>query len=107
MALETEEIGAGVIQVLWLFESFHYFDLDKQRLSLLNFVDLIQDLDQQRETLTRTRDRLMDTDLELGRSRRILRSMYMVALTNKLVLILIILLELGILAGLVYYKFFS
>lgn len=79
VALESEEIGTGVIQ----------------------------ELSQQREVLVRTRDRLTDTDAELGRSRRILRSMSRVALTNKLVLIGIILLEMCILAGLVYYKFFS
>ena len=78
VALETEEIGTGVIQ----------------------------ELDTQREALTRTRDRLMETDMELSRSRRILRSMARVALTNKLVLILIIIAELGILGGLIYYKFF-
>ncbi|KAK4022078.1 hypothetical protein OUZ56_007565 [Daphnia magna] len=79
VALESEEIGTGVIQ----------------------------ELSQQREVLVRTRDRLTVTDAELGRSRRILRSMSRVALTNKLVLICIILLEICILAGLVYYKFFS
>lgn len=79
VALETEEIGTGVIQ----------------------------DLSQQREVLVRTRERLTDTDVELGRSRRILKSMSWVSLTNKLVLIVIIVLELAILAGLVYYKFFS
>lgn len=79
VALETEEIGTGVIQ----------------------------DLGQQREVLVRTRDRLTETDVELGRSRRILRSMYREAIKNKLILIVIILLEIGILAGLVYYKFFS
>ena len=79
VALESEEIGTGVVQ----------------------------ELSQQREVLVRTRDRLTDTDAELGRSRRILKSMSRVALTNKLVLIVIILLEISILAGLIYYKFFS
>lgn len=79
VALESEQIGTGVVQ----------------------------ELSQQREVLVRTRDRLAETDQELSRSRRILRSMSRVALTNKLVLIVIIILELGILAGLVYYKFFS
>lgn len=79
VALESEEIGTGVVE----------------------------ELSQQRETLIRTRERLTDTDAELGRSRRILKSMSRVALTNKLVLIVIILLELCILAGLIYYKFFS
>lgn len=78
VALESEEIGTGVVQ----------------------------ELSSQREVLVRTRDRLTDTDAELGRSRRILKSMSRVALTNKLVLIVIIVLEMFILAGLVYYKFF-
>lgn len=79
VALESEEIGTGVVE----------------------------ELSQQRETLIRTRERLTDTDDELGRSRRILKAMSRVAMTNKLVLIVIILLELCILAGLIYYKFFS
>lgn len=78
VAIETEEIGAGVIQ----------------------------ELGTQREVLTRTHQRLGDTDAELSRSRRILRSMARVALTNKLVLVLIILCELAVLVGLIYYKFF-
>lgn len=79
VALETEEVGTGVIR----------------------------ELGEQREALIRTRDRLGDTDVELGRSRRILNSMYRVAITNKLVLIVIIILEIAILLGLIYYKFFS
>ena len=79
VAIETEEVGTGVIQ----------------------------ELGQQREALTRTRDRLTDTDTELTRSRRILQSMQRVGLTNKLVLIAIILLEIAILAGLIYYKFIA
>lgn len=79
IALETEEIGTGVIQ----------------------------ELGQQRDVLTRTRERLTDTDVELGRSRRILQMMYRGTITNKLILALIIFLEVGILGGLIYYKFFS
>jgi len=79
IALETEEIGTGVIG----------------------------ELGQQREVLVRTRERLMDTDIELGKSRRILGSMYRVAISNKLILVLIIFTEAAILAGLIYYKFFS
>lgn len=79
VALESEEIGTGVVQ----------------------------ELSQQREALLQTRERLTDTDAELGRSRRILKSMARVALTNKLVLMVIILLEICILTGLIYYKFFS
>jgi len=79
IALETEEIGTGVIQ----------------------------ELSQQREVLDRTRERLTDTDVELGRSRRILQMMYRGSIANKFILVLIIFLEVGILAGLIYYKFFS
>lgn len=79
VALETEEIGTSVIG----------------------------ELGTQRETLTRARERLVDTDMELGRSRRILTSLYRGAITNKVILIVVILLELAILSGLVYYKFFS
>ena len=49
--------------------------------------------------------RLVETDVELGRSRRILRKMYLNVFTNKIVLILIIVLEICILAGLLYWKF--
>ena len=49
--------------------------------------------------------RLVETDLELGRSRRILRKMYLNVFTNKIVLILIIVIEICILGGLLYWKF--
>ena len=49
--------------------------------------------------------RLVETDVELGRSRRILRKMYLNVFTNKIVLILIIVIEICILGGLLYWKF--
>ena len=49
--------------------------------------------------------RLVETDVELGRSRRILRKMYLNVFTNKIVLVLIIVIEICILAGLLYWKF--
>merc|ERR1712203_1155047 len=67
--------------------------------------DIIGDLGTQRETLERTRNRLVETDVELGRSRRIIRKMYLNVFTNKIVLILIIIIEICILAGLLYWKF--
>ena len=40
--------------------------------------------------------RLVETDVELGRSRRILKKMYLNVFTNKIVLILIIVIEICI-----------
>ncbi|XP_076441592.1 vesicle transport through interaction with t-SNAREs homolog 1B-like [Babylonia areolata] len=70
-------------------------------------VEIIDELDTQRETLLRTKDKLTDTDQNLGRSRKILKTMARRMMTNKLILAVIILVELAILGGLVYWKFFS
>ncbi|GFO27430.1 vesicle transport through interaction with t-snares homolog 1b-like [Plakobranchus ocellatus] len=70
-------------------------------------VEIIDELGQQRETILRTRDRLEETDVNLGRSRGILKSMARRMATDKLILALIILVELAILGGLTYWKFFS
>ncbi|CAG0881833.1 unnamed protein product [Darwinula stevensoni] len=69
--------------------------------------EVIADLGEQREALLRARNRLRDTDTDLGKTRRILRSMYWNVISNKLFLIVIILMEIFILVGLVYWKFFS
>ncbi|XP_066973569.1 LOW QUALITY PROTEIN: vesicle transport through interaction with t-SNAREs homolog 1B [Macrobrachium rosenbergii] len=69
--------------------------------------EVLGELGTQRETLTRTRDRLVDTDAELSRSRKIIRAMSRNVLYNRILLIIIILLEMGILGGLVYWKFFT
>ncbi|XP_045162032.1 vesicle transport through interaction with t-SNAREs homolog 1B-like [Mercenaria mercenaria] len=69
--------------------------------------ETLVELGRQREVLTRTKDRLHDTDANLGKSRKILKTMAMRMMTNKMILIVIILLELGILGGVVYWKFFS
>ena len=69
--------------------------------------EIISDLGTQREALERTRTRLIDTDAELGRSRKIIRKMYLNVFTNKIVLVCIIFLELGILGGVVYWRFFK
>ncbi|CAG0917269.1 unnamed protein product [Notodromas monacha] len=66
--------------------------------------DVVVDLGEQREALTRTRNRLRDADDELSKTRRILRRMAWHALENKILLICIIALELIIIAGMVYYK---
>lgn len=78
VAIETEEIGTGIVS----------------------------EMGEQREALQRAQDRLRGTDANLSRSRKILKSMYVRVMTNKLILVFIILIELGILAGVVYWKFF-
>jgi vesicle transport through interaction with t-SNAREs protein 1 len=67
--------------------------------------EVVGDLGTQRETLQRTKTRLVDTDVEISRSRKILRSMYMNVIYNKLILIGIIILEVIILVFLLYWKF--
>uniref|UniRef100_A0A4W5R3H4 Vesicle transport through interaction with t-SNAREs 1B n=1 Tax=Hucho hucho TaxID=62062 RepID=A0A4W5R3H4_9TELE len=69
-------------------------------------VDIIEELGEQREQLDRTRDRLVNTGENLSRSRKILRAMSRRLMTNKLLLSAIILMELAILGGVVYLKFF-
>ncbi|KAL8169570.1 UNVERIFIED_CONTAM: hypothetical protein K2H54_052566 [Gekko kuhli] len=69
--------------------------------------DIIEELGEQREQLERTKSRLVNTNENLSKSRKILRSMSRRLMTNKLLLSIIIILELAILAGIVYYKFFS
>uniref|UniRef100_A0A4W6FD45 Vesicle transport through interaction with t-SNAREs 1B n=1 Tax=Lates calcarifer TaxID=8187 RepID=A0A4W6FD45_LATCA len=68
--------------------------------------DVIEELGQQREQLDRSRNRLVNTGENLSRSRKILRSMSRRLVTNKLLLAVIILMELGILGAVVYLKFF-
>ncbi|XP_038621374.1 vesicle transport through interaction with t-SNAREs homolog 1B isoform X2 [Tachyglossus aculeatus] len=67
--------------------------------------DIIEELGDQRDQLERTKSRLVNTSENLSRSRKILRSMSRRVTTNKLLLSMVILLELAILGGLVYYKF--
>ncbi|GFS56481.1 vesicle transport through interaction with t-SNAREs homolog 1B [Nephila pilipes] len=68
-------------------------------------IAVVDELGTQRESLIRTKERLVDTDSNLTRSRKILRSMYRRVMTNKLILIVIIILEIAILCGIVYYRF--
>ncbi|XP_048456110.1 vesicle transport through interaction with t-SNAREs homolog 1B [Rhincodon typus] len=68
--------------------------------------DIIEELGGQREQLERSKDRLINTGDNLSRSRKILRSMSRRVMTNKLLLGIIILLEVVILAAVVYLKFF-
>jgi len=69
--------------------------------------EIIGDLGTQREALERARTRLIDTDEELGRSRKIIRKMYLNVFSNKILLVCIILVEAGILAAIVYWKYFK
>ncbi|GFY39969.1 vesicle transport through interaction with t-SNAREs homolog 1B [Trichonephila inaurata madagascariensis] len=68
-------------------------------------IAVVDELGTQREALIRTKERLVDTDSNLTKSRKILRSMYRRVMTNKLILIVIIILEIAILCGIVYYRF--
>lgn len=65
---------------------------------------IIDELGTQRESLLRTKSRLTETDENLSRSRKILNKMARSVLTNKLLLVIIILLELAILGGVLYWK---
>ncbi|XP_017847683.1 vesicle transport through interaction with t-SNAREs homolog 1B [Drosophila busckii] len=76
IAIETENIGAGVLG----------------------------ELSEQRESLLRTTRRLEEADSELSRSRLIIRKLSREVVYNKIVLIIIIILELGILVGLLVLK---
>lgn len=77
-AIETEEIGTAIVQ----------------------------DLDCQRETLLRARDRLVNTDYELSKTRQLLRMAQRNVFANKLLLILIIIIEIFILGFSIYLKNF-
>ncbi|GAU90128.1 hypothetical protein RvY_02592 [Ramazzottius varieornatus] len=79
VSAETEQIGTGVVGELHL----------------------------QRETLENTRSRLEETNHDLTKSRGIIRSMGRRIVTNKIFLIVIIGIEVVILAGVTYWKFFS
>ncbi|XP_067413874.1 vesicle transport through interaction with t-SNAREs homolog 1B isoform X1 [Emydura macquarii macquarii] len=68
--------------------------------------DIIEELGDQREQLERTKSRLVNTSENLSKTRKILRSMSRRVMTNKLLLSVIIIVELAILGGVVYYKFF-
>lgn len=77
IAIETEEIGTATVR----------------------------DLDSQTETLLRARERLVNTDYELSRSRQLLRMAQRTLLANKVLLILIIILETCILGTSIYMKY--
>ncbi|RWS08162.1 Vesicle transport through interaction with t-SNAREs 1B-like protein [Dinothrombium tinctorium] len=68
---------------------------------------VIEELGDQREALLRTRGRLHDTGQELKKTHAILRVINRRVITNKCLLIIIIILELLILGGLIYWKWVS
>ena len=68
---------------------------------------IMNDLGVQRETLERARTMLGETEAELSRSRRIIKRLSRSTIYNKMVLIVIIIIELLIIIALVYWKWFS
>lgn len=69
--------------------------------------EVCNELGVQRESLLRARQRITDTDAELSRANSIMRKMAWGVLSNKLILVLIIIMEAAILACLIYLKFFK
>lgn len=67
---------------------------------------MINELSEQRESLLRSHRRLESANDGLSKSAAVLRAMQRNVFCNKLVLILIIILEVSILSGLVFLKFF-
>jgi len=67
--------------------------------------EILSDLDDQRESLLRSQNRLQDASVNLTNSSRMINSLKRNVLYNKLLLILIILLEILILVGLIIIKF--
>ncbi|XP_073996853.1 vesicle transport through interaction with t-SNAREs 1b [Rhodnius prolixus] len=66
---------------------------------------VLNELNDQRETLLRASNRLTNIDSTISSSRKLLILMKVRVFTNKLLLILIILIEIIILACLIYLKF--
>lgn len=66
---------------------------------------VLGELGEQRESLLRTTRRLEDADQELSKSRIIIRKLSREVVYNKIVLILIIILEVAILIALLVLKF--
>lgn len=69
--------------------------------------EVISELGEQRETLLRTKSRLTNADEQLDSAKSVLRRMRRNVLYNKLILILIIVLEAAILGTVSYLKFFK
>jgi len=69
--------------------------------------EIMSELTTQRETLLRTQDKLNEGGENLKTGNKTLRLMYNRVIMNKVLLITIILVELAILGGVIYWKFFS
>lgn len=69
--------------------------------------EIMTNLHGQRETLERARTMLSETDAELSRSRRILKRLSRGTIYNKVVLVIIIIIQIIIIGALVYWKWFS
>lgn len=67
-------------------------------------VSILQDLHKQRETINHAREHLHDADDSIGRARKVLTSMSRRAMTNKLILALIIMLLLASIGVIIYFK---
>ena len=68
---------------------------------------IVSDLGLQRESLERSRGRLQETNAELSKGRRILLRLKVSTVYNKIILIFIIIIELCIIAALIYWKWFT
>ncbi|XP_008195305.1 vesicle transport through interaction with t-SNAREs homolog 1B [Tribolium castaneum] len=69
--------------------------------------EVVSELNEQRETLLRTRGRLENANEQLDTAKSVLKQMGRNAIYNKLILILIIIIEIAILVSLTYLKFFK
>ncbi|XP_051160907.1 vesicle transport through interaction with t-SNAREs homolog 1B [Leptopilina boulardi] len=69
--------------------------------------EVITELGGQRESLLRAKERLSQTDQDLDRTKKIMRTMKRRVLQNKFVLIIIIILEITILGIIIYMRFFK
>ncbi|XP_064402878.1 vesicle transport through interaction with t-SNAREs homolog 1B-like [Halichondria panicea] len=70
-------------------------------------VTIMEDLDDQKASLLRTRNNLTTIDGELGRTSGLLRSIVCKSVQNRLLLVIVIICEIIILAGVIYWKFIS
>lgn len=69
--------------------------------------EVVSELGEQRETLLRAKSRLTNADEQLDSAKSVLRGLRRNVLYNKLILILIIILEIAILGTVSYIKFFK
>lgn len=69
--------------------------------------EVISELNDQRESLLRTKSRLENADEQLDSARMILKKMGRNVIYNKVLLILIIIIEIAILIGISYLRFFK